>query len=67
MAVNECFTLAAVSMGEGGDRWLECSPVRDWVADWNKWSRAERVLAVVVTVLLAALPLSLLITGKLAG
>ena len=46
---------------------MECSPVRDWVADWNKWSRAERVLAVVVTVLLAALPLSLLITGKLAG
>ena len=41
--------------------------MRDWVADWNKWSRGERVLAVVVTVLLAVLPLSLLITGKLAG
>lgn len=41
--------------------------MRDWVADWNKWSRGERVLAVVVTVLLAALPLSLIITGKLAG
>jgi hypothetical protein len=33
-------------------RWLE---MRDWIADWNKWSRAERVLA---------LPLGLLLTGK---
>jgi hypothetical protein len=41
--------------------------VRDWVADWNKWSRGERVLAVVVTVVLAALPLSLLITAHPGG
>jgi hypothetical protein len=46
---------------------LECLPVRDWVADWNKWSRGERLLAVLVTVLLAALPFSLLISGRLAG
>ena len=38
--------------------------MRDFVADWNKWSRAERVLAVVVTVMMVALPLGLLITGK---
>jgi hypothetical protein len=38
--------------------------MRDWVADWNKWSRAERVLAVLVTFVLLALPLGLLITGK---
>ena len=36
----------------------------DLVADWKKWSRAERVLAVVVTFILLALPLSLLVTGK---
>jgi len=41
--------------------------LRDWVADWNKWSRGERGLAVVVTVLLAALPLSLLIAGGPGG
>jgi hypothetical protein len=38
--------------------------MRDWVADWKKWNRAERVLAVLVTFVLLALPLGLLITGK---
>ena len=38
--------------------------MRDLVADWKRWSRAERVLAVVVTVLMVALPLGLLFTGK---
>jgi hypothetical protein len=34
--------------------------MRDFVADWKKWSRAERVLAVVVTVLLlVAVPIGL--------
>ena len=33
--------------------------MRDLVADWKKWSRAERVLAVVVTALLAAMPIGL--------
>jgi hypothetical protein len=37
---------------------------RDWVADWNKWSRAERVLALLVIFVLLALPLSLFFTGK---
>jgi hypothetical protein len=38
--------------------------MRDLVADWKRWSRTERVLAVVVTVLMVALPLGLLLTGK---
>ena len=38
--------------------------MRDFVADWKKWSRAERVLAVVVTMLMLALPLGLLITSN---
>ena len=38
--------------------------MRDWIADWNNWSRAERVLALLVTVMLLALPLGLLMTGK---
>jgi hypothetical protein len=33
--------------------------MRDLIADWKKWSGAERVLAVVVTVLLAAMPIGL--------
>ena len=36
---------------------------RDLVADWKKWSRAERVLAVVGTLLRVALPFGLLMTG----
>lgn len=38
--------------------------MRDFVADWNRWSRAERVLAVLVTLMLFALPLGFLLTGK---
>jgi hypothetical protein len=38
--------------------------MRDLVADWKRWSRAERVLAVIVTVLMVALPLGMLLTGK---
>jgi hypothetical protein len=38
--------------------------MRDLVADWKRWSRSERVLAVVVTVLMVALPIGLLLTGK---
>jgi hypothetical protein len=38
--------------------------MRDWIADWNKWSRAERVLALFVTLVLLALPLGILMTGK---
>ena len=38
-------------------------PMRDLVADWKKWSRAERVLAVTGILLMVALPLGLLMTG----
>ena len=38
--------------------------MRDWVADWKKWSRGERVLAVLVTTVLVALPLGLLLAAK---
>jgi hypothetical protein len=38
--------------------------MRDWLADWNKWSRAERVLALLVTFVLLALPLGVLLTSK---
>jgi len=37
--------------------------MRDWVADWKKWSRRERVLAVFVTILMVALPLGLLLSA----
>ena len=38
--------------------------MRDFVADWKKWSRTERVLAVMMTLMLVVLPLGLLLTGK---
>ena len=38
--------------------------MRDFVADWKKWSRAERVFAVIGTLLMVVLPLGLLMTGE---
>ncbi len=35
----------------------------DWAADWKKWSQVERVLAVLIAVMLVAVPLGLLLTG----
>jgi hypothetical protein len=39
-------------------------PMRDLVADWKRWSRSERLLAVIVTVLMVAVPLGLLFTAR---
>ena len=36
-------------------------PMSDMVADWRRWSRAERVIALVVTGMCAALPLVMLL------
>ena len=44
----------------------EKNSMRDLVADWKKWSPAERILAVVVSLLIVAVPLGVLLTGKLA-
>ena len=38
--------------------------MRDLVADWKRWSRTERLLAVIVTVLMVAVPLGLLLTTR---
>jgi len=41
--------------------------MRDWVSDWNRWSRGERLLALIVALSMFALPLSLLLTGAKPG
>jgi hypothetical protein len=38
--------------------------MHDLIADWKRWSRSERVLAVIVTVLMIAVPLGLLLAGR---
>jgi hypothetical protein len=38
--------------------------MHDLVSDWKKWSRGERLLAVLMTSSLIALPLGLLLTTK---
>jgi hypothetical protein len=38
--------------------------MRDFAADWRKWSHAERLLAVMLTLLLVAAPLGFLPTGE---
>jgi len=37
--------------------------MRDFIADWRKWSRAERVLAIVVGLLMVALPIGLMLAS----
>jgi hypothetical protein len=37
--------------------------MRDLMADWNKWSSAERLLAVVLMLMLIGLPLRIFIAG----
>lgn len=37
--------------------------MRDFIADWKKWSRAERVLAIVVALLMAAVPIGMALAG----
>jgi hypothetical protein len=39
--------------------------MRDWIADWKRWSRAERCFAIALLVLALALPLGLLIGGRI--
>jgi hypothetical protein len=38
--------------------------MRDLIADWKRWSRSERLLAIIVTVLIVAVPLGLMITAR---
>jgi hypothetical protein len=37
--------------------------MRDFIADWREWSRAERVLAIVVGLLMVALPIGLMLAS----
>jgi hypothetical protein len=37
--------------------------MRDLMADWNKWSSAERLLALVLMLMLIGLPLQVFIVG----
>jgi hypothetical protein len=37
--------------------------MRDLMADWNKWSSAERLLAVVLMLILIGMPLRVFIAG----
>lgn len=41
--------------------------MRDWAADWKKWSRGERMLAVFLAVLMVGVPLGLLLTAKVGS
>ncbi len=39
--------------------------MRDWIADWQRWSPAERAFAVALLVtMVMALPLGLLLAGR---
>jgi len=38
--------------------------MRDMIADWKRWSRAERAFAVLVTLAMVALPLGLMLAAS---
>jgi hypothetical protein len=52
----------AINQAEASSRKLAKQSLRDLTADWAKWSVAERVAAVLVVMLLIALPLGFLVT-----
>jgi hypothetical protein len=35
--------------------------MRDWIADWKRWSRAERCFAIALVILPLAIPIGVLI------
>jgi hypothetical protein len=37
--------------------------MHDFIADWKKWSRTERVFAIVMALLMIALPIGLALAG----
>jgi hypothetical protein len=37
--------------------------MHDFIADWRKWSRTERVLAILAALLMVALPIGLALAG----
>jgi hypothetical protein len=41
--------------------------MRDWMADWRKWSPAERVLAVAILMSMMAVPVGMLLGITRAG
>jgi len=41
--------------------------MHDLIADWKRWSRAERALAVILTLTMVALPLGLLLAATGSG
>jgi hypothetical protein len=49
---------------KGGDVAGEVRVMRDWVADWKKWSRGERTLAVCLAVMMIGVPLGYLLATK---
>jgi hypothetical protein len=41
--------------------------MQDWISDWKRWSRAERWFAIALAILSLAVPLGLLIGGRIIG
>jgi len=41
--------------------------MQDWISDWKRWSRAERLLAVALVILSLVIPLGFLVGGRITG
>jgi hypothetical protein len=41
--------------------------MRDWISDWNRWSRGERWFAIALAIMALALPFGLLIGARIGS
>jgi hypothetical protein len=62
--INQDLAALAKNARKGGTVAAGVGSMRDMIADWKRWSRAERVFAVLVTFLMVALPLGLMLAAS---
>ena len=64
MAINKDLGPLPKNVGKERQGAARVGSMRDMVADWKKWSRVERVFAVLVTLLMVAVPLGLMLAAS---
>jgi hypothetical protein len=64
-AINQDLAALPKNAGRRGRVAAGVGSMRDMMADWKRWSRAERVFAVLVTFLMVALPLGLMLVASI--
>jgi hypothetical protein len=59
---------AIKTVADEAGRWgTAMRDIKDWIADWKRWSLTERCLAIALVILSLMIPLGLLIRGSIIG